>query len=327
MSHVQTEIKEEESGSPSTTSIVGVALKESHHASVQVEVENPRCSSVNVSIQKSAHAAVNVQSAVPGPSVVKANVLESPHTSVNIKFMKTFQVHETEIIEVDRDDNKSNTESQSISPSGLSTIAVEHNYSKNPVETPYAWLRFGKSFLTTLERDQINYGKQLTDKHINHAQNIIKSQFCIERLQLTLYQHTRKPPANKLQIIHSRNNHWLTASIIMSMSSHVDVYDSLHDHLDADSQKVILKLFDNGELQINMVKVQKQQGVDDSGLFAIANAVSLARKIDPTNVTYVQCQMRTHLINCFQECKMTSFTLSFKASIKSINCTNKLIKD
>ena len=98
---------------------------------------------MNISIQKSAHAAVNVQSAVPGPSVVKANILESPHTSVNVKFMKTFQVHETEIIDVEGDNNKSNAESQSISPSGLSTIAVEHNYSKNPVETPYAWVRFG----------------------------------------------------------------------------------------------------------------------------------------------------------------------------------------
>ena len=33
----------------------------------------------------------------------------------------------------------------------------------------------------------------------------------------------------------------------MSMSSHVDVYDSLYDHLDADIQKVILKIFDNDE--------------------------------------------------------------------------------
>ena len=123
---------------------------------------------------------------------------------------------------------------------------------------------------------------------------------------MTLYQHTRKPPVNKLQIVHSRNNHWLTASTIMSTCSHmhVNVYDSLYDNLDAETQKVVLKLFDNDELQINMVRVQKQQGIDNCDLFAIANAVSLARKIDPT---YVQSQMRAHLINCFQECEMTSF--------------------
>ena len=52
-----------------------------------------------------------------------------------------------------------------------------------------------------------------------------------------------------------------------------------------------------------MVRVQKQQGVDDCGLFIIANVVSLVRKTDPATVTYVQSQMRAHLINCFQECK------------------------
>ena len=92
----------------------------------------------------------------------------------------------------------------------------------------------------------------------------------------------------------------------MSTCSHLNVYDSLYDNLDAETQKVVLKLY-NDELQINMVRVQKQQGIDDCDLFAIANAVSLARKIDPTNVTYVQSQMRAHLINCFQECEMTSF--------------------
>lgn len=60
----------------------------------------------------------------------------------------------------------------------------------------------------------------------------------------------------------------------MSTSGYVDAYDSLYDYLDTETQKVVLKLFDNDELQINMVKVQKQQSVDDCGLFAIANAIS-----------------------------------------------------
>ena len=128
---------------------------------------------MNISIQKSAHAAVKVQSAAPvaGPSMVQANVSESPHTLVNVKLMD-FQGNETKII--DEDEDKSNAEFQSISTSSLSTIAVEHNYSKKPVETSHVWVRFGKYFLTTLERHQINYNKQLTDKHINYAQNIIK---------------------------------------------------------------------------------------------------------------------------------------------------------
>ena len=66
-----------------------------------------------------------------------------------------------------------------------------------------------------------------------------------------------------------------------------------------------------------MVKAQIQQGVVDCGLFAIANAVSLARKIEPTNVTYVQSQLRAHLINCFQECKM----ISFPSKLLKVNIT------
>ena len=61
--------------------------------------------------------------------------LMSPHTSVNVKFMDTFQGNETKTIDVDGDKGKS--------PSNLNTIAVEHNYSKNPVEIPHAWVKFG----------------------------------------------------------------------------------------------------------------------------------------------------------------------------------------
>ena len=41
------------------------------------------------------------------------------------------------------------------------------------------------------ERDMINYGKQLNDRHINPALAIIWSQFSIKGMQLTLYQHTK----------------------------------------------------------------------------------------------------------------------------------------
>ena len=58
--------------------------------------------------------------------MVQANVLESPHTSVNVKFMDTFQGNETKTIDGDGDGDED--KSQSISPSILSTIAVERNY-------------------------------------------------------------------------------------------------------------------------------------------------------------------------------------------------------
>ena len=122
-------------------------------------------------------------------------------------------------------------------PSSSKYIAMEHNYCKN--ELSKVWVRHGRSFLTTAERDMINYGKQLNDKHINYAQMVIRSQFSIKGMQLTLYQHTKKPSENEFQIIHCRGNHWITASTIFSSGS-VDVYDSLYDDLDCGSRRVIL---------------------------------------------------------------------------------------
>lgn len=40
---------------------------------------------------------------------------------------------------------------------------------------------------TTFHREENNYDRELNDQHTNNAQNLIKSQFVIEGLQLTLY--------------------------------------------------------------------------------------------------------------------------------------------
>ena len=191
-------------------------------------------------------------------------------------------------------------------PSSSKYIAVEHNYCKN--ELSKVWVRHGRSFLTTAERDMINYGKQLNDKHINYAQMVIRSQFSIKGMQLILYQHTKKPSENELQIIHCRGNHWITASTIFSSGS-VDVYNSLYDDLNCGSRRVILDLFGDDKLQINMQQVQKQHGTDDCGLFAIAFAVSLARKVNPadSHLLFEQSRMRSHLINCLQEANFCPF--------------------
>ena len=97
----------------------------------------------------------------------------------------------------------------------------------------------------------------------------------------------------------------ITASTVLSTPGCVDIYDSLFDDVDADTTKEIHESF--GKSQIKLQKVQKQQGSDDCGLFAIAFAVSLARKTDPSQVCFMQSQMRSHLINCFQEGRFISF--------------------
>ena len=66
-------------------------------------------------------------------------------------------------------------------------------------------------------------------------------------------------------------------------------------------------MFKDELIKVQKIKVQKQYGGDDCGLFAIVNAVQLAKKCDPAKVKFRQYQMRSHLINCFEKGKMTSF--------------------
>ena len=63
------------------------------------------------------------------------------------------------------------------------------------------WVKLGKSSLSKFDRDEIDGGSRLNDRHINHAQAMIKSQFSLEGLQCTLFQNSRQPPRNEIQII------------------------------------------------------------------------------------------------------------------------------
>ena len=169
------------------------------------------------------------------------------------------------------------------------------------------WVKLGKSCLSKFDREEIDSGSRLNDRHINHAQAMIKSQFSLEGLQCTLFQNSRQPPRNDVQIIHSRGNHWIVVSSLLSERGHVNVYDSLYDSVDEDTLKSIKFLFKDDSIKVKMSEVQKQCGGNDCGLFAIANAVQLAKRCDPTLVKYHQYQMRAHLINCFAKSKMTTF--------------------
>lgn len=172
--------------------------------------------------------------------------------------------------------------------------------------TTAVWTKFGKAQLSKLNLQEIDCGNWLGDSHINFAQTIIKSQFNIQGLQNTLLQRSSKPAINQLQIVHTRGNHWIVASTILSPPGVIMVYDSLYDQIDCETVHVILNLF-GGNGEIEMARIQKQNGTNDCGLFAVANSVELAKKQDPTKINYIQRLMRPHLINCFTLGKMRSF--------------------
>ena len=59
--------------------------------------------------------------------------------------------------------------------------------------------------------------------------------------------------------------------------------------------------------EVNFINVQRQNGLNDCGLFAIANTVSLCLGNVPYMLRYDKKQMRNHLYNCWERRCITSF--------------------
>lgn len=93
---------------------------------------------------------------------------------------------------------------------------------------------------------------------------------------------------------------------VLQTSDHrtVNVYDSLFTELNQESYDLILHIFhtrinDDRTTTVLMKELQKQKGLTDCGLFAIAVMTSLAHKEDPSTAKYDQNKMRQHLLDCF----------------------------
>lgn len=179
-----------------------------------------------------------------------------------------------------------------------------------------SWLALDDPKLTLTEEDKriIVEGDELTDKHINFAQALIKKQFKnIYGLALTfLFSAYRGATFSAdhpaLQIVHTRGSHWIVATTVGS-SSKIFVYDTLYSDVTLDTKQLITKMF--GIPQVEVVHdIQKQKGGKDCGLFAIAICTALAYHYGvglPLNLTFNQTKMRQHLMQCFVNKHMTIF--------------------
>ena len=115
---------------------------------------------------------------------------------------------------------------------------------------------------------------------------------------------------NKLQIIHcKKQQHWIVATTVKSRNNEVNIFDSVFVSLDKETKQVLLNLFghDKAEPKLKLLKSQKQCGSKDCGLFAVLYATSIASGEDPTKKILNQVEMRTHLVDCFQEGQMSLF--------------------
>ena len=158
----------------------------------------------------------------------------------------------------------------------------------------------------------LEHGEELSDRHIQMAQSIMKKQFpLIGGLRNTLLQGqiVIGCTVNTIQIVHcNKRKHWVTVTTKWCQRNKVSVYDTLFDKLDFETKGVIKKMFALKKAgDINMVPVQKQQGSKDCGVFAIAIMASLAFDENPSCVTYRQNHLRTHLLDCFTNTRFTPF--------------------
>lgn len=173
------------------------------------------------------------------------------------------------------------------------------------------WLAFGNGGLklTISDKQDIETGKQLNDKHVNFAQFLLKSKFDqTEGLSCTLYQSKLNLDNTKplVQILHSRGNHWIVISNIECGQGKMIVYDTIYSEIDDETIKLIYSI--TKATKISLVhNLQKQEGVNDCGVFAIAIATSLLSKTIPVSNRFTQSKLRSHLISCFINFNLTVF--------------------
>ena len=166
------------------------------------------------------------------------------------------------------------------------------------------WVKTGRISLLTSHKTKILNGSELDDAIMNFAQRLLKKQFPdVNGLQNTLLQAKKQVDAGglqRLQVIHSRGNHWIVASTVHDEGPNkVMIYDSLYDNIDAGTRSIISDLFGSAAMP-EIVKVHKQQGVKDCGLFAVAIATAICFKQELA-VPFNQEIMREHLVQCFEK--------------------------
>ena len=165
--------------------------------------------------------------------------------------------------------------------------------------------------MTESDRDIILNGEMLNDKHISFAGRLLLGQFPgTEGLISTVFQ--KKVPAKRIekgvQIIHDRGNHWIVASTLNSAIDVIEIYDSVYNSLDGESKTIITNLFKlSSSPKFDLIRMQKQVGGQDCGLFAIAVVLSLLLHVNVTDIVFNQSQMRPHLLKCFSNNKFTMF--------------------
>lgn len=106
--------------------------------------------------------------------------------------------------------------------------------------------------------------------------------------------------------------HWVcTTSVNTNKDSDVYVMDSLGGvfPISPSLQQQIAQVYGGkrSQLIIRRLSVQQQVGAKDCGLFAVAFAVEVCQRNDPSRVSYDQNKMRSHFVSCLEKGHLDTF--------------------
>ena len=139
--------------------------------------------------------------------------------------------------------------------SNVSVIDLEEvptTYVDNTQAAP--WQSIGRTALNMSDRGCIISGDKLNDKHMNFAQMLIKQHFKhLECLKYPVVLSTLKPfptTTKILQIMHTREDHWVVASMIRCAEGEINIYNSLYGSVETSTTSLIVKLFGDAELKM-----------------------------------------------------------------------------
>ena len=155
----------------------------------------------------------------------------------------------------------------------------------------------------------------LDDVIINAGQNLLRYQFPdIDGLHCTLTVAARKCDTlhgGAIQIMHIQSNHWVCIQVKEDMSS-VYLYDSKYPTIPSSVIDLILDIvhFEGDVATIKSMCMQQQKGDDSCGLYSMAVATALCNKQNPAAIEWNQALMWQHLLDCFEEEKMTLFPVA-----------------
>lgn len=177
--------------------------------------------------------------------------------------------------------------------------------SDNEKSSEEEWMRLDRIVLKIADKETITKGAELHDLHIEMYQKLLKIQF---PNLMGLSSSLKVLPMgswtdNYVQVYHCRSNHWITVSTLGCKDGEINVYDSMYTSIDSGIIQKIEDTFPDSDLTVALCPVQRQIGMKDCGLFALAFATSLAFGNSPQSLSlcqFNQNSFREHYVSSIQ---------------------------